>query len=46
MTLLFGKTYLASEAEIEALIKKIQQFDPPGICARDLKECLILQLTT
>ncbi len=44
MTWLFGKTYLSTEDEIETLIRQIQQFDPPGICARDLKECLILQL--
>jgi RNA polymerase sigma-54 factor len=42
--LAFRQNIVASEAEIESLIKKIQQFDPPGICARDLKECLILQL--
>ena len=33
-----------SEEEIEQLIKMIQQFDPPGVAARDLKECLLLQL--
>lgn len=42
--LAFRQNILASESEIESLIKKIQQFDPPGICARDLKECLVLQL--
>ena len=42
--LAFRQNIVVSEAEIESLIKKIQQFDPPGICARDLKECLILQL--
>jgi len=42
--LAFRQNILSSETEIESLIKKIQQFDPPGICARDLKECLILQL--
>ena len=30
--------------EIEELILIIQQFDPPGVAACDLKECLILQL--
>jgi RNA polymerase sigma-54 factor len=30
--------------EVEGLLDKIQQFDPPGIAARDLRECLILQL--
>ena len=42
--LAFRQNIVSSEAEIEGLIKQIQQFDPPGICARDLKECLILQL--
>jgi RNA polymerase sigma-54 factor len=42
--LAFRQNILSSEAEIEGLIQQIQQFDPPGICARDLKECLLLQL--
>ncbi|MEQ8229223.1 MAG: RNA polymerase factor sigma-54 [Rhodospirillales bacterium] len=31
-------------ARVEAVLKHLQQFDPPGIFARDLKECLALQL--
>jgi RNA polymerase sigma-54 factor len=31
-------------AEVEAVLKRIQQFDPPGIAARNLPECLALQL--
>ncbi|WP_395786224.1 RNA polymerase factor sigma-54 [Aquirufa sp.] len=31
-------------AEVEAVLMKIQQLDPAGIGARDLKECLSLQL--
>lgn len=30
--------------ELEAALKILQQFDPPGVGARDLKECLLLQL--
>jgi RNA polymerase sigma-54 factor len=30
--------------EVEGILKKIQTFDPPGIAARDLQECLLLQL--
>ncbi|MDX2048966.1 MAG: RNA polymerase factor sigma-54 [Chitinophagaceae bacterium] len=30
--------------EIEELILRIQRFDPPGIAARNLQECLLLQL--
>ncbi len=30
--------------EVEAMLKHVQRFDPPGIGARDLRECLLLQL--
>ena len=30
--------------EVEELLRKVQLFDPPGIGARDLQECLLLQL--
>lgn len=30
--------------EIEVVLKQIQSFDPAGIAARDLQECLLLQL--
>lgn len=30
--------------ELEELLSKIHQFDPPGIGARNLQECLLLQL--
>src|SRR5262249_21739957 len=30
--------------ELEQILKKIQAFDPPGIAARNLQECLLLQL--
>ncbi|MGC9354827.1 MAG: RNA polymerase factor sigma-54 [Mariniphaga sp.] len=30
--------------KLEEILKIIQQFDPPGVGARDLKECLLLQL--
>ena len=29
----------------EAVLERIQGFDPPGVAARDLKECLLIQLT-
>ena len=31
-------------AEVEAVLAVLQTFDPPGICARDLAECLAIQL--
>jgi RNA polymerase sigma-54 factor len=42
--LAFRQNVDATEPEIEEIIKQIQQFDPPGICARDLRECLLIQL--
>ncbi|MCO4756544.1 MAG: RNA polymerase factor sigma-54 [Oceanospirillaceae bacterium] len=30
--------------EVEAVLRRIQQFDPPGVCARDLSDCLAIQL--
>ena len=42
--LAFRQNIAATEEEIGLLVKQIQRFDPPGICARDLRECLLLQL--
>src|SRR5205809_3795419 len=42
--LAFRQNVDATEVEIEEIIKLIQQFDPPGVCARNLQECLMLQL--
>ena len=42
--LAFRQNIQTSVAEVEALIRQIQQFDPPGIAARNLQECLLLQL--
>lgn len=33
-----------SDAEMQAMLKIIQELDPPGVGARDLRECLMLQL--
>jgi RNA polymerase sigma-54 factor len=30
--------------EAEAMLARIQQFDPPGVAARDLRECILLQM--
>jgi RNA polymerase sigma-54 factor len=35
---------LVSVDEVELIIHQIQKMDPPGIAARDLRECLLLQL--
>ncbi|MES2701330.1 MAG: RNA polymerase factor sigma-54 [Bacteroidota bacterium] len=42
--LAFGQNIETNAEEIAALIQQIQQFDPPGICAWTLQECLVLQL--
>jgi RNA polymerase sigma-54 factor len=42
--LAFRQNIETSDDEIEELIKKIQQFDPPGVAARNLQECLLIQL--
>lgn len=42
--LAFSQGIETTQEEVEAVLKKIQTFDPPGIAARDLQECLLLQL--
>jgi RNA polymerase sigma-54 factor len=34
----------ASAEEVEAMLKVIQEFEPSGVGARDLRECLLIQL--
>ncbi|RXH24594.1 RNA polymerase sigma54 factor [Bradyrhizobium nanningense] len=34
----------ASQADVEGVLAVLQKFDPPGICARSLSECLAIQL--
>jgi len=40
---LSASTQTAPE-EVEAVLKKVQQFDPAGVACRNLQECLLLQL--
>lgn len=40
----FSTNIQTNIVEVEDILKLIQKFDPPGIAARDLQECLILQL--
>ncbi|WP_257670315.1 RNA polymerase factor sigma-54 [Parapedobacter tibetensis] len=42
--LAFSQNVIAEEHEVEDLLKIIQEFDPPGIGARNLQECLLIQL--
>ena len=44
--LMFSQNVDASPEEIDQLLKIIQKFDPPGVGATDLKECLLIQLDT
>src|SRR4029077_530601 len=34
----------ASESDVGAGVSVLQKFDPPGVCARSLSECLAIQL--
>ncbi len=42
--LAFRQNINTTEEELTELIAQIQQFEPAGVCARDLQECLLLQL--
>lgn len=40
----FRQNIQTNEKELNHIIKYIQEFDPPGVGAKDLQECLLLQL--
>jgi RNA polymerase sigma-54 factor len=42
--LAFRQNIMTTEEEVAKIILQIQQFDPPGIGARNLQECLLIQL--
>lgn len=42
--LAFSQNIETEVEELEEVLEKIQTFDPPGIAARNLQECLLLQL--
>jgi len=42
--LAFNENILTNVDQLERILIKIQNFDPAGIAARDLQECLLLQL--
>ncbi len=42
--LAFSQNVIATEEEVEEMLKVIQGFDPAGVGARDLQECLLIQL--
>jgi RNA polymerase sigma-54 factor len=42
--LAFASNIFVTEQEVEIILKLVQELDPPGVGARDLRECLLLQL--
>ncbi|QXV64960.1 RNA polymerase factor sigma-54 [Mucilaginibacter achroorhodeus] len=42
--LAFSQNVMAEDEEVEDMLKVIQSFDPPGVGARTLQECLLIQL--
>ncbi len=42
--LMFSQNIFATEEEVTELLTKIQRFEPPGVGARDLRECLLIQI--
>ena len=42
--LIFSQNVITNEEEVEEMLKRIQKFDPPGVGAKNLQECLLLQL--
>ena len=42
--LAFRQNLYVDAKQVESVLKHIQQLDPPGIAARDLQECLLLQI--
>lgn len=42
--LAFRQNIHTDEKEVEFIIQQVQLFDPAGVCARDLQECLLIQL--
>ena len=42
--LLFTMNLSTTEKEVENVLRIVQQLDPPGIAARNLQECLLIQL--
>ena len=42
--LVFSQNLDTNEKEINGILTKIQNFDPPGVGARNLRECLMIQI--
>ena len=42
--LAFSQNVICDEEEVKSVLKKVQNLEPAGVGARDLQECLLLQL--
>jgi RNA polymerase sigma-54 factor len=42
--LAFTQNIMTTEEQLEKVLHRVQQLDPPGVGARNLRECLLLQL--
>ncbi len=42
--LAFTQNIMTTKEELEEVLMVIQDFDPPGVAARDLRECLLIQI--
>ena len=42
--LIFKENLIAQDTEVEKILSIVKKFDPPGIGAQNLQECLLLQL--
>lgn len=42
--LAFGQNLMTDPGEVKGVLEVIQQLDPPGVGARNLQECLLIQL--
>jgi len=42
--LMFAHNIIATPDEVVSMLTRIQTFDPPGVGARDLRECLLIQI--
>jgi len=42
--LVFTQNIIVQDADVKVVLEMVQQFDPAGIAAQDLQQCLVLQL--
>jgi RNA polymerase sigma-54 factor len=42
--LMFSRGLMLTDDDVERVLRKVQRLDPLGIAARDLRECLLIQL--